>query len=164
MRTFFCVLGIFIGLFLSGCTASQKQAAGSAATSAAQPTMQFLTFQALTKAAVKSPVATKAAATALLDNVNNALLPYVNGAPLPLAGEVSPILNSSLTKNFDPLVVTALNGVVSVADSYVALPAASKLTTTELKILQNALKGISAGAQQYLDSVAVNSLPNGATP
>lgn len=98
----------------------------------------------------KDPAAAKEAATALSKNIKEVLNPYfANTAGLPSSAEVQAFLNSSLLKDLNPDLRSAIVTASATLDLFLPVPSADKIDPDAVKYIQAFLGGLSDACDQF---------------
>lgn len=99
----------------------------------------------------KDAAAAKEAATALSKNIKEVLNPYfANTAGLPSSSEVQTFLNSSLMKDLNPDLRSAIVTASATLDLFLPVPSADKIDPDAVKYIQAFLSGLSDACDSYL--------------
>lgn len=107
-------------------------------------------YQGLKAWEKKKPEAAMEAATALAKNIDEELLPYLNGGDLGSSAEISELLDSSLFKNVPDEVKITIQAAAAVLDLYLPIPAAETyLKEDHLGYLKAFLGGLKEGCQKF---------------
>lgn len=105
----------------------------------------------LKKWAQTQPDSAKETANALKDNINNVLLPYLNGSTLPSSAEIQAFINSSLFKNVPDSVKEAIILASLALDSALPIPGSDTyLDADQLSYIKSFLTGVSTGCDDFL--------------
>jgi hypothetical protein len=106
----------------------------------------------LKKWSEKQPEAAKEAAVAINRNINEQLLPYLNGSQLPSSAEVREFINSSLFKNVPNEIKLAVVAAAAVLDIYLPVPdSGTFLKPDHVDLIKAFLGGISNGTKTFID-------------
>lgn len=105
----------------------------------------------LAKWAEKKPEAAKEAATALSKNIDEKILPYLNGGNLGASDQVSALIDSSLFVNVPDEVKLAVQAAAAVLDIYLPIPGANTgLDADQVDYLKAFMTGLRNGCDSFL--------------
>ena len=104
----------------------------------------------LNKWAEKKPDAAKEAATALSRNLEEQILPYLDGEDLHTSEEVNEFVNSSLFKDVPDEVKDAIVAAAIILDIYLPIPGSDNLSDDHKDYLRAFLTGIKQGASKFV--------------
>jgi len=150
MKRVLCGLVLLAGAMLTGCTSpTPPQIERAVGIVAYNGTYQGLKYWAKTE-----PASATEAATALKRNLNEEIIPYLNGAELKSSAEINEFINSSLFKNVPEAVKEAVVAAAEVLDLYLPIPSADKLKPEHLLYLKAFMTNVEKGAAKFLTPVA----------
>lgn len=105
----------------------------------------------LKKWAEKDVASATECAKALKTNIDETLLPYLNGGKLPVSTEVQAFISSSLFKNVKPEVKDAVVAAAIALDVLLPVPSADKkLNQDQIDYVKAFLTGITEGCDRFL--------------
>lgn len=134
-------------LTLTGCKPPSPATIKKGLTIAGQSGSAF----GLRKWAEKDAPSAKECAAALKANIDNDLLPYLNGGNLPSSDQIQAFIQSSLFKNVKPEVKDAIILASVALDNALPIPAAGTyLKQDQVDYIKAFLSGISAGCADFL--------------
>lgn len=115
----------------------------------------------LKKWAEEKPEAARETATTLKKNIDEVLLPYLNGGQLPSSAEVQAFIQSSLFKDVDQKVKDAIILASVALDAALPIPGADTYLKAEhVEYLKEFMTGISEGCAEFLSRGAVGPRTN----
>ena len=107
--------------------------------------------------AAKKPEAANEAATALSQNINGTLMPYLDGGNLQSSEQVETLLNSSLFKNVPDEVKVSIIAAATILDLYLPVPDSNTfLTQDHVDYLKAFLTGLRNGCDSFTSKIIVN--------
>jgi hypothetical protein len=114
------------------------------------------TYQGLKYWAKTNPAGATEAATALSRNLNDEIIPYLNGASLKTSAEINEFISSSLFKNVPDQIKSAIVAAAAILDMYLPIPSASTLKPEQLMYLKAFMVNVKKGSDKFLTPSNVN--------
>ena len=105
----------------------------------------------LSQWAKKDPADAKQCALALSKNINEVLLPYLNGSNLPSSAEIQAMLNSTLCNGVKPEIKAAIMAASIALDSFLPIPSTTTyLNADQVSYIKAFLCGVGDGCDAFL--------------
>jgi len=154
MRKSIALIVLVTLTFLSGCNKPDK----STIIKSLYTTSKIATDFGLEKWYKTKPDGSVECAKTLMKNIDEVLLPYLNGGTLPTSTEVQTFLKSSLFKNVDPEIKDILKTASLALDAFLPVPSSeSYLTADEIDYIKSFLSGVKDGCKQFLSDIKSNN-------